>query len=234
MEPKVLLILFMSLMIQGAFSATFTFRNNCPYTVWPGIQNNPNVPQFPTTGFQLTSGASQSSNSPGSWAGRIWARTGCNGQFTCATGTCAPSLTCNGAGGSPPVSLAEFTLNGDGGKDFYDISLVDGFNIPVGIRPDRGCPSTTCSANINSVCPANLSVRGSDGRTIACKSACLAFGQPQYCCTGEYNNPDRCTATDYSRIFKNACPQAYSYAYDDRSSTFTCPTGANYAITFCP
>ncbi|PIA37239.1 hypothetical protein AQUCO_03000078v1 [Aquilegia coerulea] len=198
MEPKVLLILFMSLMIQGAFSATFTFRNNCPYTVWPGIQNNPNVPQFPTTGFQLTSGASQSSNSPGSWAGRIWARTGCNGQFTCATGTCAPSLTCNGAGGSPPVSLAEFTLNGDG------------------------------------VCPANLSVRGSDGRTIACKSACLAFGQPQYCCTGEYNNPDRCTATDYSRIFKNACPQAYSYAYDDRSSTFTCPTGANYAITFCP
>ncbi|CAH9134567.1 unnamed protein product [Cuscuta epithymum] len=32
------------------------------------------------------------------------------------------------------------------------------------------------------------------------------------------------------------CPQAYSYAYDDKTSTFTCPSGPNnnYLITFCP
>ncbi|MCI07889.1 thaumatin-like protein 1-like, partial [Trifolium medium] len=29
------------------------------------------------------------------------------------------------------------------------------------------------------------------------------------------------------------CPKAYSYAYDDASSTFTC-SGADYSITFCP
>uniref|UniRef100_J3LCG7 Phytocyanin domain-containing protein n=1 Tax=Oryza brachyantha TaxID=4533 RepID=J3LCG7_ORYBR len=36
-------------------------------------------------------------------------------------------------------------------------------------------------------------------------------------------------------FFKNACPRAYSYAYDDATSTFTCTGGdTTYAITFCP
>uniref|UniRef100_M8CBJ1 Thaumatin-like protein n=1 Tax=Aegilops tauschii TaxID=37682 RepID=M8CBJ1_AEGTA len=35
-------------------------------------------------------------------------------------------------------------------------------------------------------------------------------------------------------FFKSACPRAYSYAYDDSTSTFTCAAGTNYAITFCP
>jgi hypothetical protein len=43
-------------------------------------------------------------------------------------------LECNGAGGVPPVTLAEVTLNGDDGNDVYDISLVDGFNVPMEVR----------------------------------------------------------------------------------------------------
>jgi hypothetical protein len=40
-------------------------------------------------------------------------------------------------------------------------------------------------------------------------------------------------------IFKNACPTAYSFPYDDITSTFTCGgTSATnmpgYTITFCP
>uniref|UniRef100_M8CCG5 Thaumatin-like protein n=1 Tax=Aegilops tauschii TaxID=37682 RepID=M8CCG5_AEGTA len=36
-------------------------------------------------------------------------------------------------------------------------------------------------------------------------------------------------------FFKTACPRAYSYAYDDATSTFTCAGGVSaYAITFCP
>ncbi|VAH00857.1 unnamed protein product [Triticum turgidum subsp. durum] len=35
-------------------------------------------------------------------------------------------------------------------------------------------------------------------------------------------------------VFKAACPAAYSYAYDDASSTFTCSGAATYHITFCP
>ncbi|KAF5194161.1 Thaumatin-like protein, partial [Thalictrum thalictroides] len=134
-----------------------------------------------------------------------------------------------------PFTVWPGILTSHGGQDFYDISNVDGFNIPVSIRPDRGCRPTSCSANINSFCPPELSVRGSRGNTVGCKSACLAFNKPHYCCTGEFSSgPDKCKPTDYSRIFKNACPQAYSYAYDDASSIFTCATGANYAITFCP
>lgn len=78
-----------------------------------------------------------------------------------------------------------------------------------------------------------MAVRGHRGRVIACKSACLAFNQPKYCCTGNYGTPDKCPPTKYSKIFKHQCPQAYSYAYDDKTSTFTCTGGANYLITFC-
>uniref|UniRef100_J3LCH0 Thaumatin-like protein n=1 Tax=Oryza brachyantha TaxID=4533 RepID=J3LCH0_ORYBR len=39
----------------------------------------------------------------------------------------------------------------------------------------------------------------------------------------------------YSRFFKDACPRAYSYAYDDATSTFTCAGGdTSYDIVFCP
>lgn len=71
------------------------------------------------------------------------------------------------------------------------------------------------------------------GSVVGCKSACLAFGNPEYCCTGSHNTPATCPPTGYSRIFKQACPDAYSYAYDDLTSTFTC-TGADYTILFCP
>lgn len=43
-------------------------------------------------------------------------------------------MECNGAGGVPPVSLAEITLRGWGGLDYYDISLVDGFNVRVKVN----------------------------------------------------------------------------------------------------
>jgi hypothetical protein len=72
------------------------------------------------------------------------------------------------------------------------------------------------------------------GAVVACKSACDEFGAPQYCCTGAYGAPTTCTPTQYSLAFKAACPTAYSYAYDDATSTFTCKAPSGYAITFCP
>ncbi|KAJ6964043.1 hypothetical protein NC652_002352 [Populus alba x Populus x berolinensis] len=173
----------------GAQSVTFVFKNNCPYTVWPGTLTAAGRPPLSSTGFTLATGASSSLSVPVNWSGRLWARTQCStdasGKFVCATADCASGvIECNGAGGSP------------------------------------GCSSTSCAANVNAVCDPSLAVRGPDGTVIACKSACLAFNQPQFCCTGEYNTPD--------------CPQAYSYAYDDKTSTFTCPSGGNYLITFCP
>ncbi|KAF3521148.1 hypothetical protein DY000_02062406, partial [Brassica cretica] len=71
------------------------------------------------------------------------------------------------------------------------------------------------------------------GIVAACKSACAAFNAPEFCCTGAHATPQTCSPTHFSAVFKNACPSAYSYAYDDATSTFTC-SGANYLITFCP
>ncbi|XWS66806.1 hypothetical protein CRYUN_Cryun05aG0232400 [Craigia yunnanensis] len=222
----------------GAKSATFTFRNNCPYTVWPGTLTG-SGPQLSSTGFELASQASSTLNVQAPWSGRFWGRTQCanaNGNFQCATADCGSGqITCNGAGAIPPASLIEFTLAANNGKDFYDVSLVDGFNLPLSVTPQggSGCTATSCPANVNAACPPELQVKGSGG-VIACKSACLAFNQPQYCCTGAYGSPATCQPTQYSKIFKSQCPQAYSYAYDDKSSTFTCTGGANYLITFCP
>ncbi|KAB1221186.1 Thaumatin-like protein 1 [Morella rubra] len=225
-----------------AHCAKITFTNNCPNTIWPGTLTADQKPQLSTTGFELASKASSSVDIQAPWIGRFWARTGCStdasGKFSCATADCASGqVACNGNGAIPPASLVEINIAANGGQDFYDVSLVDGFNLPVSVATQGGtgeCKTSSCPANVNAVCPAELQVKGSDGSVIACKSACTAFNEPQYCCTGAYDKPETCPPTKYSMIFENQCPQAYSYAYDDKNSTFTCSAAPNYVITFCP
>ncbi|XP_059668983.1 thaumatin-like protein 1 [Cornus florida] len=230
-----------SFCIAVAHSVTFTFTNKCRYTIWPGTLTGRDA-QLSSTGFELASKASLSLDAPASWSGRFWARAFCSvnasGKFTCQSGDCSSGqISCNGAGGIPPATLVELTLAGYKGKDFYDISLVDGFNLPVSVTPVGGsdnCNATACPVDVNADCPAELALKNSDGATVGCKSACLAFNQSRYCCTGAFGSPDTCPPTDYSKYMKGKCPQAYSYAYDDKTSTFTCSGGPNYVITFCP
>ncbi|TYI56074.1 hypothetical protein E1A91_D11G184300v1 [Gossypium mustelinum] len=175
---------------------------------------------FPTTGFSLNPGESTSISIPRSWTGRIWGRTLCtqdsSGNFSCLTGDCGTSRPeCSGSS-SIQATLAEFGFNDLG--DFYDVSLVGGYNLPLMISPHGGtggdCNSTGCVADLNGDCPSELKVvNGSE--TVACKSACSALGEPQYCCSGEYYSPATCQPTSYSQFFKTACPTAYSYAFDD-------------------
>ncbi|CAN6290057.1 unnamed protein product [Urochloa humidicola] len=264
-------------LLPAAWSATFTMTNNCGYTVWPGLLSGAGTAPLSTTGFALAHGASATVDAPASWSGRMWARTLCaadaaTGKFTCATGDCGSgSVQCNGGGAAPPATLAEFTLDGSGGLDFFDVSLVDGYNVPMLIVPqgagggagagaggsggngsaaDSGkCMATGCLVDLNGACPADLRVMATTASTggaagagagaggggpVACRSACEAFGTPQYCCSGAYGNPNTCKPSTYSQFFKTACPRAYSYAYDDSTSTFTCAAGTSYAITFCP
>lgn len=136
------------------------------------------------------------------------------------------------------MTLVEFTIgSGSNSKDFYDVSLVDGYNVGMGVKATGGtgdCQYAGCVTDLNKNCPPELRVTDSiSGSVVACKSACSAFNTPEYCCTGEHGNPQTCSPTDYSALFKNACPSAYSYAYDDASSTCTC-SGTDYVITFCP
>ncbi|KAF9609790.1 hypothetical protein IFM89_018587 [Coptis chinensis] len=224
-----------------ANAAVFTLKNQCSYTVWPGTLSGNNATPLGEGGFALAPSQSISLTAQPGWSGRFWARTGCNfdnnGAGVCATGDCGGVLKCTG-GGVPPVSLAEFTLGVSGSamsQDFYDVSLVDGYNVGVGIKPSGGtgdCQYAGCVADLNASCPAELQVTTSSG-IVACKSACAAFGTPEYCCTADHGSPSTCSPTKYSQMFKSACPTSYSYAYDDGSSTCTC-TGTDYLITFCP
>lgn len=232
------------LFLSGAYSsATFTFTNKCDQTIWPGILSNAGVAPLGTTGFALQKGESRTIQAPSSWGGRFWGRTYCAedsaGKFACVTGDCGSgTLECTGGNAAPPATLAEFTLNGDGGMDFFDVSLVDGYNLPMLVVPQGGsgvnCSATGCRVDVNGLCPSALKVTSAEGdAVVACKSACEAFGDPEYCCSGAFGTPDVCKPSSYSEMFKGACPTAYSYAYDDKTSTFTC-SGADYAITFCP
>ncbi|KAI3922646.1 hypothetical protein MKX01_006335 [Papaver californicum] len=233
----ILILVIFSLASKCTSGATFTFINNCDYTVWPGILSNSGSPKLGTTGFQLPKSNSVSFQAPAGWSGRFWGRTGCtfdsSGKGSCSTADCGSGqIECNGAGATPPATLAEFTL-GLGSQDFYDVSLVDGYNLPMIVegtgQSGSTCVTTGCVTDLNRQCPTELKVDNGD----ACKSACEAFRTPEYCCSGEFGTPNTCRPSVYSKIFKSACPRSYSYAYDDATSTFTC-TGADYTITFCP
>ncbi|KAL2512868.1 Pathogenesis-related thaumatin superfamily protein [Abeliophyllum distichum] len=239
-------VLFLTLtnfVISGVYSsATFTMLNKCEFTVWPGILSNAGTAPLSTTGFALQKGESRIIDAPSSWGGRFWGRTHCTedstGKFSCLTADCGSGkIECAGNGAAPPATLAEFTLDGDAGLDFYDVSHFDGYNVPMLVVPHGGsganCTTTGCVSDLNGACPSDLRVTSSDGEDVACKSACLAFGKEQYCCSGAYSTPDACKPSLYSQVFKSVCPHAYSYAYDDKTSTFTC-AGADYIITFCP
>lgn len=209
----------------------FTIINNCKETIWPAITPGEN---FNGGGFALRSGQSIVFSAPVGWSGRIWGRSGCsfdrNGNGTCKTGACGSTLKCS-ASGKTPATLAEFTL---AGVDYYDVSLVDGFNLPMAVTPINGrgnCSIAGCDADLRTTCPSELAVKV-NGKVVGCRSACDVFDTDEYCCRGVYGNPVTCQPTYYSKKFKEACPAAYSYAYDDPSSIFTC-SGTDYVITFC-
>uniref|UniRef100_A0A0D3GYC1 Thaumatin-like protein n=1 Tax=Oryza barthii TaxID=65489 RepID=A0A0D3GYC1_9ORYZ len=171
--PALVSVVVFFISVRDAASKSFVITNNCEYTVWPGILSSAGSAGMDSTGYVLAPRQSRTMSVPTGWSGRLWGRTLCStddaGKFTCVTGDCGSGRQdCAGGGAAPPATLAEFTMDGSGGMDFYDVSLVDGYNLPM-------------------------------------------------------------------LFFKNACPRSYSYAYDDATSTFTCPgSDTAYTITFCP
>lgn len=203
------------------------------------------MPQVSTTGFRLRPGESKTFDVPRPWvAARVWARTQCkkeNGRFKCLTGDCGQTgVACNGATGVRPATLAEFTLAADSKQDFYDISNVDGSNLPMKLRPIDGngetCEVLSCSADINKSCPKQLRVIAPTGHVVGCKSPCAAFGGHLNCCEGKHNTLETCPGNKMAYdVFKTKCPQAYYYQYDDKKGLYTCWNNKKgYEITFCP
>jgi hypothetical protein len=65
------------------------------------------------------------------------------------------------------------------------VSLVDGYNLPVRIDNDKGCPVPECAVDLGPNCPAPLKgPYDSTGFPVGCKSACEANldGNPSTLC----------------------------------------------------
>ncbi|XP_077244049.1 thaumatin-like protein isoform X2 [Tasmannia lanceolata] len=214
--------------------------NYCNESIWPGILGGAGQTSPQDGGLHLNSGEETVIDFPDNWSGRIWGRQGCcfddTGKGTCETGDCAGLLNCKGMGGTPPATVVEMTFGTSKSPlHYYDVSLVDGFNLPVSMTPvggGIGCGVAACESDLNVCCPSMLEVKRG-GRVVGCKSACLALKSAKYCCTGDYSSPKSCKPTLFAHLFKAICPQAYSYAYDDSSSLKTC-RASRYLITFCP
>lgn len=289
------------------FTVPLVVSNQCQETLWPGIGTQHG--RGPGTGgFELESGNSREFNVSWDWQGRVWGRTNCtfNSEGTgpesggsiagpgtaCSTGDCFGKLNCEFTGGVP-ATLAEFTLSGGvGGKQtFYDISLVDGYNLPLAIvyipapnttyiPPNLVNPSCIATTrwlappartgteyytnstypmpyepnednnSIDRWCPWDLQrfppEKPSNGvypypddyieRPLfnPCLSACSKTGSKEDCCSGDHADPNVCKSGLYSANAKRVCPDAYSYAFDDQTSTFIIPSGGGWEVVFCP
>jgi len=228
--------------VAGANSAVFTLINKCSYAVWPAALTTSTNTTLSTTGLILKSGKTSIVTAPDTWSGHFWGRTDCNidsvtGKFSCVTGNCrSGKLACNGKGPEQPTTLAQFSLSGEGGLDFYNVSVVDGFNVPILVVPVGGsgenCSSTGCPVDLNNECPTDLRVYNKS-KVVACQGACSALKLKLFCCVGKYSSPETCQLSSYSLVFKRACPDAYSYPYDYGTKTFSC-SSENYDIIFCP
>lgn len=119
---------------QDAGTVQILVTNKCADTIWPGVSENNGLSN---DGFELASGDSRKVSISSTWKGRIWGRTNCtfpNGNSlpgACLTGECG-AMKCVQAG-NPPATLAEFDMSGAGDQAYYDISLVDGYNLPMAI-----------------------------------------------------------------------------------------------------
>jgi hypothetical protein len=172
----ILLFILVYWIVPAAMAASpdphkITFKNNCTQTIWVGQDGTIR------DGWVMEPNMTVVKSIPFGFSGRWWPRTGCHfdtsgkcptqGVDCCDSGGCVTAdptyfgLKCNG-GGRPPVSLFEPTfdaLSGNGPIDYLDLSLVDGFSVPMQMAPDNG----TFNTNPDPGMKASTCVRQKDG-----------------------------------------------------------------------
>lgn len=129
-------------------------------------------------------------------------------------------------------SLVEATIDEEAQTIWTDISNVDAFSNTWTIVPPAGCKNVSngtscrpigCSLPSDWECPFDNQVgkvgRAKDLRDLqTCLSNCTLHDTDEACCRGPYSDPLVCR--NHNPALKAACPQAYSYAFDDQTSLF--------------
>eukprot|EP00246_Nothoceros_aenigmaticus_P005380 TRINITY_DN17405_c0_g1_i1.p1 TRINITY_DN17405_c0_g1~~TRINITY_DN17405_c0_g1_i1.p1 ORF type:complete len:230 (+),score=15.64 TRINITY_DN17405_c0_g1_i1:57-746(+) len=194
-------------------------RNTCSYAVTACAQSGLD----PINQYALKAGGSQylDFGSACRWtAGSVWAS---------VKGQCRVTGTTNGANDRNLANIAQFSI-GESSTDFYDLSNVNAYTIPMlinptsiaggGTRSGMKCGSPGCTiSNIPSFCKGNNQLVSHPTGAYSCINTDGTAGK---------------SATSNTNLFKQACPSVYSYSTDHATSLYTCPTGSNYEIVFCP
>ncbi|KAL7421269.1 hypothetical protein Q5752_004154 [Cryptotrichosporon argae] len=246
-------ILFFAASLPLTAARTITITNACAGTIYPAFQYG--TGSAPTTaggaaqagGWSQASGERYSFTVGDDWGdARVWARTGCTASgdaLSCAIGGCADKLACSGTeSGGQGATLAEFTLSGaaSSSQDSFDISIVDGYNLPMTIEPSvAACAAASCGVDTDllTICdPALVYPAGS--ATLSSYGSGFDYDNSPSCCTGTWADHDSCTKDliPFYDVYKAACPDAYVYAADDNydDAVISCAGSPDYTITFCP
>uniref|UniRef100_A0A183C829 ABC transporter domain-containing protein n=1 Tax=Globodera pallida TaxID=36090 RepID=A0A183C829_GLOPA len=171
-------------------------------------------------------------------SGRIWFNKDCDNDEV--------KHYCNSGAAQPPISLFEMTLSID--AQFYDVSYVDGINLPISVLV-KDCPGVHFANNFtfNSLLaslPDEMKLTYNNGRDlVGVQSVCSAYGTDAVCCRNAYGGPGTCKPdeghgwtleqiTAYNATRK-AFPDAYSYAYDDKTAIKQCKTATEFHIGIC-
>lgn len=224
------------------------FINNCQYPIWIGSSEPNLINNLNEGGWKLNPNNSNSINLPDNTNSvKFWGRTNCNFEDpnviikSCKTGNCVPSgssdakIKCMGSNGKPPATQIEFIF-GLNGKDYYNVSFTNGFNIPIIISPVEGtyiktalasdpkykydCTTAGCSSNFNNMndCFSELQIKDENGNIIGCKNIC--------------KDSKTCFSNKTSELLKTQCPNVNVYP-TDQNNTFSCK-GGDYNVIFCP
>jgi hypothetical protein len=179
-------------------------KNNCPVKLTVGIAGTLAIGS--ELSLQLQAGQNTSILIPNGWAGRLWDNSMQDRYNT----------------------LFELFVN-DFTGDYYDISIVDGYDIGMRVQPSAtSCKPVECSFSMHE-CPGELILY--DGGP--CLSACSKYLSPKYCCTGAHSTPETCPPTPESLHFQELCPDAFTYAYSDEKGLQYCDEAVYYNVTFC-
>jgi len=143
---------------------TISLVNNCSFPIYPAFLTTNGTAPY-TSGFYLDSKQTRDVWVGWDWVGRLWGRTNCTfylanattnakikdvvDNFTipdgqklagsCLTGDCGSAIECV-LSGLAPTTLAEFTITGWMDQTYYDISLVDGYDLDMKITPFHDSP----------------------------------------------------------------------------------------------
>jgi len=125
--------------------------------------------------------------------------------------------------GAEHHSLAEFTFNTDFHDfDWYNISYVDAFNLPLQIVPIARpkCDTLTCARDWLSVCPPVGRYEDANGEVVACVSP-------------DRNDP----GSPVAQLFET-CDDGYAWSGDDQNGSDPSPVRAcaaeDFRVVFCP